>query len=102
VLTRDYFIGEIVDSLSDIASQASTRGRLGLTDLNKHAEEFFKNVLNHLFSLSLVNLNENRSNAPGLDLGDEANGIAFQVTAERTSAKVNETLAKLTAAQIAT
>jgi hypothetical protein len=52
--------------------------------------------------LSLVNLNENRSNAPGLDLGDEANGIAFQVTAERTSAKVNETLAKLTAAQIAT
>ena len=80
----------------------STRGRLGLTDLNKHAEDFFKTVLNHLFSWSLINLNEDRSNAPGLDLGDKTNGVAFQITAERTSAKVNDTLAKLTAEQIAT
>src|SRR5262245_16201218 len=100
MLTRGYFIGEIVDAFSDIAGQVSTRGRLGLTDLNKHAEDFFKTVLNHLFTLSLVNLNEDRSNAPGLDLGDEGNGIAFQVTAERTSAKVNDTLAKLTADHI--
>src|SRR4051794_38151208 len=102
MLTRGYFIGEIVDALSDVASQVSTRGRLGLTDLNKHAEDFFKTILNYLFSYSLENLNDDRSNAPGLDLGDEANGVAFQITAERTSAKVNDTLAKLTAGQIAT
>jgi hypothetical protein len=101
MLTRGHFIGEIVDAFSDIAGQVTMRGRLGLTDLNKHAEDFFRTVLNHLFSLSLINLNEDRSNAPGLDLGDEKNGIAFQVTAERTSAKVNETLAKLSADQIA-
>lgn len=101
MLTRGYFIGEIVDALSDIAGQVSTRGRLGITDLNKFAEDFFKTVLNHLFSLSLSNLNEDRSNAPGLDLGDSENGMAFQVTAERTSFKVNETLAKLSAEQIA-
>ncbi|RWA98281.1 SMEK domain-containing protein [Mesorhizobium sp.] len=100
LLTRGYFIGEIVDALSDVAGQVSTRGRLGLTDLNKHAEDFFKTILNHLFSYSLKNLNAERSNAPGLDLGDEANGVAFQVTAERTSAKVNDTLAKLSAGQI--
>ena len=102
MLTRGYFIGEIVDAFSDIAGRVSTRGRLGLTDLNKYAEDFFKTVLNHMFSLSLINLNQDRSNVPGLDLGDESNGIAFQVTAERTSAKVNETLAKLTPDQIAT
>jgi hypothetical protein len=100
MLTRGYFIGEIVDAFSDIAGQVSTRARLGLTDLNKHAENFFKTVLNHLLALSLINLNEDRSNAPGLDLGDEGSGTAFQITAERSSAKINETLAKLSAEQI--
>lgn len=101
MLTRGYFIGEIVDSLSDVAGQVSTRGRLGLTDLNKHAEDFFKTILNQLYGYSLRNLNEGRSNEPGLDLGDKTNGVAFQVTAERTSKKVNETLAKLSDQQIA-
>jgi hypothetical protein len=102
MLTRGYFIGEIVDALSDIAGHVSTRNRLGLTDLNRYAEDFFKTILNHLYALSLRNLNDERSNAPGLDLGDETNGMAFQITAERTSVKVNETLKKLTAEQIAT
>src|ERR1019366_3338235 len=48
-----------------------------------------KVTLNYLLNSSLVNLNDERSNAPGLDLGDEHEGIAFQVTAEKTSAKVN-------------
>ncbi|UGY02470.1 SMEK domain-containing protein [Bradyrhizobium quebecense] len=101
MLTRGYFIGEIVDALSDIAGQVSTRGRLGLTDLNKHAEDFFKTILNHLFSLSLVNLNSERSNEPGLDLGDKTNKVAFQITATRTSAKVNDMLETLSDEQIA-
>jgi hypothetical protein len=101
MLTRGYFIGEIIDAFSDIAGQISTRGLVGLNDLSKHAEDFFKVVLNHLWNLSLVNLNEERSNAPGLDLGDEHAGIAFQVTAERTSAKVKDTLAKISADQLA-
>jgi hypothetical protein len=102
MLTRGYFIGEIVDALSDIAGQVSTRGRLGLTDLNKHAEDFFKTILNHLLSLSLVNLNAERSNEPGLDLGDKSNKVAFQITGTRTSAKVNDMLATLSDEQIQT
>ena len=102
MLTRGYFIGEIVDALSDVASQVSTRGRLGLTDLNKHAEDFFKTILNHLLSLSLVNLNADRSNEPGLDLGDKIKKVAFQITATRTSAKVNDMLKKLNDEQIKT
>lgn len=85
-----------------MAGQVSTRGRLGLTDLNKHAEDFFKTILNHLLSLSLVNLNADRSNEPGLDLGDKTNKVAFQITATRTSAKVNDMLAKLSHEQIKT
>lgn len=100
MLTRGYFIGEIVDALSDVAGQVSTRGRLGLTDLNKHAEDFFKTILNHLLSLSLVNLNLDRSNEPGIDLGDKGSKVAFQITATRKSEKVNDMLAKLTDEQI--
>lgn len=102
MLTRGYFIGEIIDALSDVAGQVSTRGRLGLTDLNKHAEDFFKTILNHLLSLSLVNLNVDRSNEPGLDLGDKTSNVAFQITATRTSAKVNDMLATLSDDQIKT
>lgn len=102
MLTRGYFIGEIVDALSDVAGQVSTRGRLGLTDLNKHAEDFFKTILNHLLSVSLVNLNADRSNEPGLDLGDKVSKVAFQITATRTSAKVNDMLTTLSDEQIKT
>lgn len=100
MLSRGYFIGEIVDALSEVSAQASTRGRLGLTDLHKHAENFFMTILNLAYSYSLSNLNEERSNAPGLDLGDPTNGVAFQITTERTSQKVNHTLGKLTSEQI--
>lgn len=100
MITRGHFIGEIVDALSDIKGQVSTRGKLGLTDLNRYLEDFFKVILNHLWTLSLENLNAERSNFPGLDLADKAKGWAFQVTAEKTTKKVNETLEKITEQQI--
>ena len=65
MLTRGYFIGEIIDAFSSVAVQVSTQGRVGLDDLSKHAEDSFKTVLNYQWDLSLSNLNEERSNAPG-------------------------------------
>jgi hypothetical protein len=100
MLTRGYFVGEIVDALSDVAGQVLTRSKLGLTDINKHAEDFFKTILNNLLWLSLVNLNADRSNEPGLDLGDKTSGVAFQITGTRTSEKVNATLKRLSDDQI--
>lgn len=100
MISRGYFIGEIVDGLSDIANQVAMRGKLGLTDLNRYLEDFLKTALDHLYDLSLENLNEERSNFPGLDLADKSKGWAFQVTAENTSKKINGTLTKLTDKQI--
>jgi hypothetical protein len=96
MITRGHFIGEIVDSLSDIARQVETRTKLNLNDLPVFVESFFKEVLNHLFALQLQNLNAEKSNFPGLDLGDRVNGKAFQITAQRSSHKVNESLWKIT------
>lgn len=100
MITRGYYIGEIVDTLSDISGQVRMRGKLGLTDLNIFLEDFFKTTLNHIEGLSLENLNRERSNTPGLDLGDKTSGSAFQVTSTKTSEKINKTLKKISQNQI--
>ncbi|WP_353932867.1 SMEK domain-containing protein [Okeanomitos corallinicola TIOX110] len=92
VITRGYFIGEIIDELANIAHQVDNRCKLGLTDLNKYLEDFFKEILNRLLDFHLENLNNERSNAPGLDLGDALNHIAFQITSQKKSDKINDTL----------
>ncbi|MFZ6862799.1 SMEK domain-containing protein [Undibacterium sp. Ji67W] len=101
MITRGHLIGEIIDELSVIGEQVKLRCGLGLTDLTVYAENFFRDVLNALHSIELKNLNDTRSNEPGLDLGDEKNGWGFQITATPTSAKVNHTLEKITPAQTA-
>lgn len=92
MITRGHLIGKIVDGLTSISQQVSTRCQLGLTDLNRYPEDLFKDYLNEALALSLVNLNDERSNEPGLDLGDEVPSVAFQVTSTKTAQKVNKTL----------
>ncbi|QSV63226.1 MAG: SMEK domain-containing protein [Dolichospermum sp. DL01] len=92
MITRGYFIGEIIDELANIAHQVHNRCNLGLTDLNKYLEDFFKEILNRLLDLHLENLNNERSNAPGLDLGDSLKRRAFQITSVNTLPKINHTL----------
>jgi hypothetical protein len=95
MLTRGHLIGQIVDDLAGIAAQAKQRARLHLFDIHTHIEDFAKEVLNRALGLGLSNLNAKRSNNPGLDLGDATNGWAFQVTADKSGAKVKETLEKI-------
>lgn len=96
MITRGHFIGQIIDELSDISHQVETRCGLGLTDLNRHLENFFKDVLNTILDLNLGNLNAERSNNPGLDLADPVSKKAFQITSTKTSQKINKTLEKVT------
>lgn len=95
---RGTFIGPIIDDLDTISSRVRARSKLGFTDLNRILEDFFKELLNLILKANLVNLNESRRNAPGLDLGDTTSPIkrAFQVTSQATSQKVNKTLATIT------
>lgn len=92
MITRGYFIGQIIDELTAVSHQVQARTGLHLFDLNTYLENFFRDILNIVFDCNLINLNEQRSNNPGLDLGDEARGIAYQITSTKTSAKVNDTL----------
>jgi hypothetical protein len=96
LLTRGHLIGEIVDDLAAIAAQARQRAKLHLFDLHTYVEDFVCEVLNRTFRLNLRNLNAGVLNHPGLDLGDDTKRWAFQVTADKSGAKVKETLEKIT------
>lgn len=98
-MTRGVLVGEIMDSLSNLNNQVKIRCSLGFTDLNKFSEDFFAGLLSRIYDINLKNLNSERSNEPGLDLGDESNSIAFQVTSQADSSKINSTLEKITEAQ---
>lgn len=67
-------------------------GRLNLTDINVHAEDFVGSVLNALFSWTLENTNTATSNFPCIDLIDRKERIGVQVTSERGARKLNKTL----------
>jgi hypothetical protein len=99
MLTRGYFFGEIVDDLANLGGQVRMRNALNLFDLTVATENFFRDFLNIVIGASLQNLNAERSNQPGLDLGDESQAIGIQVTSSATTTKVNSTLEKITAQQ---
>ncbi|WP_407364066.1 SMEK domain-containing protein (plasmid) [Pseudomonas luteola] len=99
MITSGYLIGQIIDEFSTLGEQAKLRNRLGLSDLSVFTENFFRDLLNIIEDLDLINTNEDRSNEPGIDLGDEIRKIAFQITTTKTSEKVNNTLKKITADQ---
>jgi hypothetical protein len=102
LLSSGHLIGEIIDDLSSIAYQVETRCKLGFTDLNRLLEDFFKDFLNRLLDLNLINLNRERLNSPGLDIADSGRGWAFQVTSQNNATKVNDTLKALTDEQVRT
>lgn len=101
MITRGHYIGEILDELVSVSEQVKLRNALGLTDLTVYAENFFRDILNVIESSKLVNLNQERSNEPGLDLGDKKKRFAVQVTSTASGKKVNDTLEKITAAHAA-
>ncbi len=101
--SRGHFLGQIIDDLDAIASQVRQRCAVGQTDLNRVLEDFFKELLNVIYGASLRNLNQERINTPGLDLGDSTSSWkrAYQVTSQADAAKVNKTLRKVTDEQLA-
>jgi energy-coupling factor transporter ATP-binding protein EcfA2 len=61
-------------------------------DINKVAEGISRQLLNLIYGYELVDLNQEQSNYPGIDLGDRKAGIAFQVTARTDAKKIRKTL----------
>ena len=87
---------EIRDLLSSFITKIKGSTALGLTDINKFSEVFILELFRELYNISsLRNLNIEKKNFPGLDLGDDVSGMAFQVTATSDLTKVKDTLLKV-------
>jgi len=99
MISRGIIIGKIVDDLASLKYQIDTRNRLNQFDLTKFCEDFIREVLNTTYKLKFQKLNALRSNTPGVDLGDKKAKIAYQVTSQKTSAKINDTLSAITDTQ---
>jgi len=64
---------------------------LNLQDINVHAETFFRDFLNLALGYQLKNINIIERNARAIDLGDEEERIAIQVTSTPEIAKIKHT-----------
>lgn len=92
MLERQKLIDDIRRGVAALQSYIEPGGTLNLTDTNVHAETFVAGLLNALFGWSLVSVNRNTANHPCIDLIDDAQGLAVQVTSEKGSAKLNNTI----------
>lgn len=77
--------------LTHLRVSVETSNSLNLQDLNVHAEAFFRDLLNLALDYSLININIIEKNARAIDLGDEVNRIAIQVTSTVDFSKVKHT-----------
>lgn len=91
---------ELRDVVSRIISQVDLSTKQGRLDINLSLEDALIPILKAAYNLpNLVNLNRRQKNFPGIDLGDDHDRVAFQVTATTTLEKVKKTLTHFVAKQ---
>ena len=66
--------------------------RVGLTDINKEAEDFYCGLLNVVLGVNLKNLNLEKMDFPTIDLADGERRVCVQVTSTTGREKIDHTL----------
>ena len=95
-MNRQDYQKSINNSLAWLSTQVSINNRLNLTDINVHSENLYRDLLNLAFGYNLVNINIIDYNAAAIDLGDEGNKFAIQITSTSALAKIKHTVTKFT------
>ncbi|WP_162944824.1 SMEK domain-containing protein [Flavisolibacter nicotianae] len=92
-MKRKDCIDKIAKYLARFVEEVKAYNSANLYDINIHAENALIPIFNLVFDLNLVNANAlAKKNYPAVDLIDDANRIAFQVTATPTLDKIKGTL----------
>jgi hypothetical protein len=84
----------IIDALERIQGNCKLHGLVGLLDLHRSLQRFFCQFLNEAFKLNLIELDNIQPNFPAIDLGDKGARRCFQVTSDKSKAKVQGTIKK--------
>jgi len=99
-MNRSSLITAIAHYLSHLVTSVRLLNSLNLQDYNIHAENFFRDFLNLALSYELKNINIVERNASAIDLGDEAQRIAIQVTSTPQLEKIKYTHAGFVKGQL--
>lgn len=100
-MNRDIYIAKIKTLLNILKSEIKDSGKLNLLDINVHAEDFFRDLLNLIYGWQLQNLNQWNLNAAGGDLWYDYGKIVIQVSSTATKDKIQSSIDKLSAEQFA-
>ena len=92
MLEREALLKLIIARISWLATECELRGFLHLFDANTISHELFCRLLNELYGLHLIQTDKIQQNFPAIDLGDERNKEAFQITTEKDGAKIQKTV----------
>lgn len=91
----DIDIKRIEKRLKDIANAISNSNKKNLTDINVICEEIFCKLLNRVYNLQLEPMSANKTaNYLAVDLVDEEQKVAYQITSRNDRQKINMTIEK--------
>lgn len=91
---KEILMKNIMSRLSCLNNYVWQNNKLGWTDANHCAEDFYCGLLNTAFGWKLKNQNELKKDFPAIDLGDPEKRICVQVTSTTERSKVQRTLDK--------
>ncbi|WP_157530938.1 SMEK domain-containing protein [Hymenobacter norwichensis] len=89
---REIEIKKIVNELARWEAQISNLNSLNLYDANIFSEHTICVLLNTIYNYKLHNVNIVQKNFPAIDLGDQFNRVAFQVTSTKATKKIQNTV----------
>lgn len=87
---KEILLKKIIDKFSTLELKISYHNSINLTDINIFSETFFAELLNIVYDYKLVSCKNH--NQASIDLIDDKNGIAFQITSIKKKKKVQDTL----------
>lgn len=96
-MNRDLYVTKINTLLNLLKSEIKDSGKLNLLDINVHAEDFYRDLLNLVYGWHLQNLNQWNQNSAGGDLWYGDGKLVIQVSSTATKDKIQSSIDKLNA-----
>lgn len=98
-MNEEVYLKNIAENLALLSREVSILNAVNLYDINIIAEDFFPGLLNLIYGYELKNANHLEKNAPAIDLIDQKNRIAVQVTSDNSSTKIKHTIEEFNKSQ---
>ena len=99
MMNKEVYLKNIAENLALLSREVSILNAVHLYDINIIAEDFFPGLLNLIYGYELKNANNLEKNAPAIDLIDQKNRIAVQVTSDNSSTKIKHTIEEFNKSQ---